>query len=68
MSMDLPVDDERVLSHIIEGYDLVGYAGGTAEVEDQRLVEAHLVTCEPCAEAVDELRVTLILLEASRER
>jgi putative zinc finger protein len=53
-------------TRIDHGFDLVEYAQGTAPVETQHLVEHHLDGCRPCRDIVDELRVTLLLLEMAR--
>ena len=41
----------------------MAYADGTADVDVQRRVERHLARCRICTTAVDELRVTTLLME-----
>lgn len=53
-------------TQIDHGFDLVEYAQGTASVADQHAVERHLDDCGHCRRVVDDLRVTLILLEMAR--
>ena len=50
-----------------DGVDLVGYADGTAARDDQVAVEDHLERCPECSAAVDDLRVTLLLLDIAHD-
>jgi anti-sigma factor RsiW len=65
--MDRSFDADLVTAHIEDGYDVVGYADGSAPVEDQRRLEAHFESCRDCLAAVEELRATVLLLTGSHE-
>jgi hypothetical protein len=53
-------------TQIDHGFDLVEYAQGTAPVADQYAVEGHLDECRHCRRIVDDLRVTLLLLDMAQ--